>query len=125
MKGQLTGMRGVLCRAQQRCEGVHCPHHAPEVRVFLGYFGHRCYAPITLQFGGREIRASALVDSGSTLNVLPHDVGLQLGTEQLNQEPAASLVPLTRPNSSIAPRGDDPMPAAGTVKRCCVPSTPG
>jgi len=37
------------------------------------------YAPIALQFGGREIRVSALVDSGATLNVLPYDVGLQLG----------------------------------------------
>lgn len=37
------------------------------------------YAPITLQFGERELRASALVDSGSTLNVLPYDLGLELG----------------------------------------------
>ncbi len=37
------------------------------------------YAPITLQFGDREIRVSALVDSGATLNVLPYDLGLELG----------------------------------------------
>jgi hypothetical protein len=37
------------------------------------------YMPITLQFGGHEVRVSALVDSGSTLNVLPYDVGLQPG----------------------------------------------
>jgi hypothetical protein len=37
------------------------------------------YVLIDLQFGDREIRVSALVDSGSTLNVLPYDIGLQLG----------------------------------------------
>ena len=37
------------------------------------------YAPITLQYGDRVIRVSGLVDSGATLNVLPYDVGLQLG----------------------------------------------
>ena len=37
------------------------------------------YAPITLQYGEREVRVSALVDSGATLNVLPYDLGLELG----------------------------------------------
>jgi hypothetical protein len=37
------------------------------------------YATITLQYGDREITVSGLVDSGATLNVLPYDLGLQLG----------------------------------------------
>ena len=37
------------------------------------------YVPITLQYGDREIEVSGLVDSGATLNVLPYDLGLQLG----------------------------------------------
>lgn len=37
------------------------------------------YAPITLQLGDRKVQVSGLIDSGSTLNVLPFDVGLRLG----------------------------------------------
>ncbi len=35
--------------------------------------------PITLGYEQREIAASGLVDSGATLNVLPYDLGVQLG----------------------------------------------
>ena len=50
------------------------------------------YAPITLQFGDREIRVSALVDSGATLNVLPYDLGLELGAAWDRQTvPVATL----------------------------------
>ncbi len=37
------------------------------------------YVLISLRFGGREIQVSALVDSGSTLGVLPYHVGVQPG----------------------------------------------
>jgi hypothetical protein len=37
------------------------------------------YVPIVLGHGEREMAASGLVDSGATLNVLPYDLGLQLG----------------------------------------------
>ena len=37
------------------------------------------YAPISLEKGDRKVQVSALVDSGSTVNVLPLDVGLRLG----------------------------------------------
>ena len=37
------------------------------------------YVPIVLQHEQREIPASGLVDSGATLNVLPYDLGTQLG----------------------------------------------
>ena len=41
------------------------------------------YAPITLQFGDREIRVSALVDSGATLNVLPMEFDIRFCRSQL------------------------------------------
>ena len=50
-----------------------------EVDPLLGSASALPYAPITLQSGDRSIRVSGLVDSGATLNVLPYDVGLQLG----------------------------------------------
>jgi hypothetical protein len=37
------------------------------------------YAPITLKLGSTQLKVSALVDSGATINVLPYQVGLQLG----------------------------------------------
>lgn len=37
------------------------------------------YLPITLQFQGSSLSVSALLDTGSTVNVLPYEVGLQLG----------------------------------------------
>lgn len=39
------------------------------------------YLPITLEFQGKSQVVSALVDSGSTVNVLPYDVGLKLGAD--------------------------------------------
>ena len=62
-----------------------------EADPLLGSASALPYAPITLQFGGREIRVSALVDSGSTLNVLPYDVGLQLGAVWEQQTVAVRL----------------------------------
>jgi len=50
-----------------------------EADPLLGSASALPYAPITLELGGREVQLLALVDSGSTLNVLPYDVGLQLG----------------------------------------------
>lgn len=50
-----------------------------EVDPLLGSASSLPYVPITLQYGDRAIRVSGLVDSGATLNVLPYDVGLQLG----------------------------------------------
>ena len=37
------------------------------------------YLPIVLEYGQSQITAKGLVDSGSTLNVLPYELGLQLG----------------------------------------------
>ena len=56
------------------------PQRFPYVEVdpILGQASALPYAPITLQFGDRKVQVSGLIDSGSTLNVLPFDVGLQL-----------------------------------------------
>ena len=35
--------------------------------------------PLTLYYNNRQIEVAGLVDSGATVNVLPHNVGLQLG----------------------------------------------
>ncbi len=35
--------------------------------------------PLTLEYNGDSINVSALVDSGATINVLPQEVGAQLG----------------------------------------------
>ncbi|MBW4581085.1 MAG: retroviral-like aspartic protease family protein [Tildeniella nuda ZEHNDER 1965/U140] len=37
--------------------------------------------PLVLRRGDRSIKAVGLVDSGATVNVLPYELGLQLGTE--------------------------------------------
>ncbi len=35
--------------------------------------------PITLSYSGCSVSANALLDTGSTINLLPYDLGLQLG----------------------------------------------
>jgi hypothetical protein len=50
-----------------------------EADATLGPASALPYAPLILQYADWEIRVSGLVDSGATLNVLPYDVGLQLG----------------------------------------------
>lgn len=37
--------------------------------------------PLTLRYGDQEIEVMGLVDSGATVNVLPYEVGIQLGAE--------------------------------------------
>ena len=49
------------------------PQRFPYVEVdpILGSASALPYAPITVQLGDRKVQASGLIDSGSTLNVLP------------------------------------------------------
>ena len=56
-------------------------HRFPYVPVdpSLGAASALPYMPMTLLRGQQEIAASALVDSGAALNVLPYDLGVQLG----------------------------------------------
>src|SRR5947207_174447 len=37
------------------------------------------YLPLTLTLGTRSTRVFGLLDTGAAINVLPHDIGLQLG----------------------------------------------
>lgn len=37
------------------------------------------YLPITLTFRGNSVEALALLDTGASVNVMPYDLGLQLG----------------------------------------------
>ncbi len=46
---------------------------------FPGFNEGLPFLPITLENTGRSISCSGLVDSGSTVNVLPYDIGLNLG----------------------------------------------
>ena len=37
------------------------------------------YLPIALSYGDRSVEVTALLDTGASVNVLPYEVGLQLG----------------------------------------------
>ena len=50
-----------------------------EVDPSLGAVSAMPYLPIRLIHNQQEVLVSALVDSGATLNVLPYDIGQQLG----------------------------------------------
>jgi hypothetical protein len=50
-----------------------------EVDPSLGAASALPYVPLTLEHGANTASVSALVDSGAALNVLPYEVGVQLG----------------------------------------------
>ena len=50
-----------------------------EVAPSLGAASALPYVPLALHHGANTVSVSALVDSGAALNVLPYDVGVQLG----------------------------------------------
>lgn len=45
----------------------------------LGTASAMPYVPLTLEFDGNVASASALVDSGAALSVMPYNIGVQLG----------------------------------------------
>lgn len=45
----------------------------------LGLSSTLPYLPITLTYTNRSVEAMALLDTGASVNVLPYDLGLQLG----------------------------------------------
>lgn len=49
-----------------------------DMEPYLGEASRLPYLPITLTFQGRSISVRGLLDTGSTVNVLPYDVGVQL-----------------------------------------------
>lgn len=80
----------------------------------LGLSSTLPYLPVTLGYSDRVVEAMALLDTGASVNVLPYEVGLQLGAvweEQtvpiqlsgnLAQRPARGLV-LTATVAEFAP----------------------
>ena len=43
------------------------------------------YLPLTLTLGDRSLEITALLDTGASVNVLPYEIGLQLGAVWENQ----------------------------------------
>jgi hypothetical protein len=43
------------------------------------------YIPLTLTLGDRSLEVTALLDTGANVNVLPYEIGLQLGAVWENQ----------------------------------------
>lgn len=43
------------------------------------------YLPLTLRFADRSFETAGLVDSGATVNVLPYQIGVELGANWENQ----------------------------------------
>ena len=68
--------------------------------------------PISLQFKGKTIATNALLDSGSTVNVLPYSVGITLGLDWESQQVP---VPLTGNLKSVEAFG---VVVAGIVEDC-------
>ncbi|MCC6603339.1 MAG: hypothetical protein IT327_09035 [Anaerolineae bacterium] len=47
--------------------------------------------PLTLRFGDQEMEVMGLVDSGATVNVLPYEVGIELGAQWEEQKATIPL----------------------------------
>jgi hypothetical protein len=57
----------------------------------LGLSSTLPYLPVTLTYRNRSIDAMALLDTGASVNVLPYEVGLQLGAVWEDQTVAIQL----------------------------------
>jgi hypothetical protein len=55
--------------------------------------------PLTLSYANFSVSVNALLDSGSTVNLLPYDIGLQLGA---NWEEQTVRLPLAGNLASLA-----------------------
>ena len=56
-----------------------------EIAPSLGAASALPYVPLALKHQEKVVSASALVDSGAALNVLPYDVGAELGADWQQQ----------------------------------------
>ena len=45
----------------------------------LGMVDRMAYLPLTLSLNGQSLNAEGLLDTGASVNVLPYELGLQLG----------------------------------------------
>jgi hypothetical protein len=55
------------------------------VNSALGELGKSPYLPLPLTYGEQSIATAGLLDTGSSINVLPYNIGLQLGAIWENQ----------------------------------------
>jgi hypothetical protein len=67
------------------------------------------YLPLTLTNEGRSVEVMALLDTGASVNVLPYDIGVQLGAVWEDQ---TVLIPLSGNLASSEARG---LVLSGTV----------
>jgi hypothetical protein len=85
-------------------------------QAFPSLEGGLPFLPITLTNKTHSIEVSALVDSGSTINVLPYNVGIQLGLIwEIQKFPLPALVGILRdsPSFGVLLIGQvDPFPPA-------------
>jgi hypothetical protein len=51
----------------------------------LGQENYVPYVPITLNYGDVSVKSMGLLDTGATINVLPYNLGLELGAMWENQ----------------------------------------
>jgi hypothetical protein len=56
-----------------------------EMEPHFGEASRLPYLPITLTFQGQSVSVRALLDTGSAVNVLPYDVGVQLAADWEHQ----------------------------------------
>jgi hypothetical protein len=56
-----------------------------EVDPILGALSTLPYLPLTLTYQGQSLNVSGLLDTGSSVNVLPYEMGLALGAVWENQ----------------------------------------
>lgn len=73
-----------------------------EVDPLLGAASLLPYLPLTLINDDRRVDASGLLDTGSTVNVMPYDLGLQLGA---NWDGQTTLVNLSGNLARVEARG--------------------
>jgi hypothetical protein len=57
----------------------------------LGALGQSPYLPLTLTYGDQSLVVQGLLDTGSSVNVLPHGLGIQLGAIWENQRVSLPL----------------------------------
>ncbi len=63
----------------------------------LGEASLRPYLPITLTYQGQSVTISGLLDTGSMVNVLPYQVGVELGAVWEQQKTLLQSVVYPRP----------------------------
>ena len=63
----------------------------------LGEASLRPYLPITLTYQGQSVTVSGLLDTGSMVNVLPYQVGVELGAVWEQQKTLLQSVVYPRP----------------------------